>query len=114
MSKWHELLLLIMVAYGPVTKHLKKAEKKPTFSDLYSGNMQRMQDYLEKSFNKFFTYQQLQTEIGGLMEKVTAIMAYFWQLGVTKKELLCLKVILLLNHGKTLSFKLLVMLRSSS
>ncbi|XP_059151801.1 hormone receptor 4-like [Physella acuta] len=98
MSKWHELLLLIMVAYGPVSKHLKKAEKKPTYSELYSGNMQRMQDYLEKSFNKFFTYQQLQAEIGGLMEKLTAIMAYFWQLGVTKKELLCLKVILLLNH----------------
>ncbi|CAL1545415.1 unnamed protein product [Lymnaea stagnalis] len=98
MSKWHELLLLIMVAYGPVTKHPKKSDRKPTFSELYDGNIQRMQEYLDKSFNKFFTYEQLQGEIGGLMDKVTAIMAYFWDLGITRKELLCLKVILLLNH----------------
>ncbi|CAG5117535.1 unnamed protein product [Candidula unifasciata] len=98
MSKWHELLLLIMVAYGPVVKHPKKSDKKPTFSELYQGNMKRMQEYLEKSFQKFFTLEQLQEEIGSLMEKVTAITAYFWQQGITRKELLCLKVILLLNH----------------
>lgn len=100
MSKWHELLLLIMVAYGPVTKHPKKSDRKPTFSELYNGSMKRMKEYLEKSFKKHFSLDQLQEEIGGLMEKVTAIMAYFWELGITRKELLCLKVILLLSHGK--------------
>ncbi|XP_055896422.1 uncharacterized protein LOC106060296 isoform X3 [Biomphalaria glabrata] len=98
MSKWHELLLLIMVSAGPVGKHLKKSDYRPTFSELYHKNMLRMQDYLDKSFNKFFTLDQLQSDIGEIMEKVTAIMTYFWELGITKKELMCLKVILLLNH----------------
>ncbi|XP_005095260.2 uncharacterized protein LOC101860559 [Aplysia californica] len=99
MSKWHELLLLIMTAYGPVTKHwAKKAGPKPSFSELFSSNMSRMQEYLEKSFGKYFSVEQLRAEIGPLMEKVTAIMAYFWQLAVTRKELLCLMVILLLSH----------------
>ncbi|KAK0048770.1 hormone receptor 4-like isoform X1 [Biomphalaria pfeifferi] len=98
MSKWHELLLLIMVSAGPVGKHLKKSDYRPTFSELYHKNMLRMQGYLDKSFNKFFTLDQLQSDIGEIMEKVTAIMTYFWELGITKKELMCLKVILLLNH----------------
>ena len=55
------------------------------------------------SFGKFFTMDQLNAEIGPLMEKVTRIMAYFWQLGLTRKELLCLMVILLLSHGKSVS-----------
>ncbi|GFN82738.1 nuclear receptor subfamily 6 group a member 1-a [Plakobranchus ocellatus] len=167
MSKWHELLLLIMIAYGPVSKQSRKknpssssasptassspgtlsspsggsspgsspdaasmkggdgdatgdkaenngqssspatlvrcnsgsgSSSKPTFAELYSGNMQRIQNYLQRSFHKFFLLEQLQEEIGGLMEKISDIMAYFWELGITRKELLCLQVILLLNH----------------
>ena len=48
MSKWHELLLLIMTAYGPVTRQgVKKGGAKPTFRELYADNMDRMQDYLQ-------------------------------------------------------------------
>lgn len=144
MSKWHELLLLIMIAYKPASKQGRKRSPsassspsylhnssnqgavegcgkdepgnlgdggsgstpsysprnngKPTFAELYSSNMQRMQDYLQRSFRKFFSLEQLEDEIGSLMEKITDIMAYFWELGITRKELLCLQVILLLNH----------------
>ncbi|GFR59363.1 nuclear receptor subfamily 6 group A member 1-A [Elysia marginata] len=153
MSKWHELLLLIMIAYKPASKQGRKRSSsassspshsyssssnsssgasstgaesgssgktdggaagdasgatssstssrnssKPTFAELYNSNMQRMQDYLQRSFHKFFSLEQLQEEIGSLMENITDIMAYFWELGITRKELLCLQVILLLNH----------------
>merc|ERR1719422_85130 len=93
MSKWHELLLLIMTAYGPVTQGRDSASgsqgsASPGFSQLYSTNMTRMQEYLQHSFGKAFTMDQLQAEIGPLMERVTRIMAYFWQLKITRKELL--------------------------
>ncbi|KAH9514586.1 hypothetical protein Btru_025729 [Bulinus truncatus] len=88
-----------MVTFGPVSKHLKKSDRRPNYSELYHRNMLRMQEYLDKSFSKFFSLEQLQSELGDIMEKVTAIMAYFWELGITRKEVLCLKVILLLNHG---------------
>nr|KAG5693174.1 hypothetical protein BaRGS_035372 [Batillaria attramentaria] len=107
-SKWHELLLLIMTAYGPISgrqSHKATAASpfcKPpipnSFAELYQRNMSRMQQYLDKTFGKFFTMDQLDKEIGGVMQRVTRVILQFAQLGITRKELVCLEVILLLTQ----------------
>ena len=62
--------------------------------------MSRMQQYLEKAFGKFFSLEQLDKEIGNVMEQITSIMIQFMQLGIRQKELATLQVILLLSSGK--------------
>ena len=51
-------------------------------------------------FNKTFELEQLQAEVGEMMEIITDIMYGFLQLNLTKEEYVCLQVILLLNHSK--------------
>ena len=51
-------------------------------------------------FHKTFDLEQLQTEVGEMMDTITDIMYGFLQLDLTKEEYVCLQVILLLNHSK--------------
>ena len=51
-------------------------------------------------FHKTFDLEQLQTEVGELVEVITDVMYSFLQLDLSKEEYVCLQVILLLNHGK--------------
>lgn len=111
-SKWHELLLLITTAYGPISdRHSHKHPSSPpyypqspkpvaTFAEMYQRHMARMQQYLNKTFGKFFTMEQLNREIGGVMERISRIILQFIQLGITRKELAALEVILLLSPGQ--------------
>lgn len=115
-SKWHELLLLIMTAYGPISdrhghKHPSSSPYYPqspkppvSFAEMYQVQMARMQQYLNKTFGKFFTMEQLNREIGGVMEQITRIILQFTQLGITRKELSALEVILLLSPGQWASW----------
>lgn len=115
-SKWHELVLLIMTAYSPLSGRHRSPSSSSTaslspsamtckplsssFAELYQCNMARLQQYLDKTFGKFFSMEQLNDEIGSIMEQVTHIILQFIHLGITRKEFACLEVILLLTHGK--------------
>ncbi|XP_071097442.1 nuclear receptor subfamily 6 group A member 1-like [Haliotis cracherodii] len=96
-NKWHELLLLIMTAYGAV--NTKPEDETPSYNDLYQRNMQKMQWYLNNTFGKSFSIDQLHSEIGDVMEKVTHIMSSFYQMSLSIQEYVCLQIILLLNHN---------------
>ncbi|KAK7095296.1 hypothetical protein V1264_006725 [Littorina saxatilis] len=115
-SKWHELLLLIMTAYGPISgrhshKHSHSSsspsycphspQPPASFAEMYQHHMVRMQQYLDNTFGKFFTMEQLNKEIGGVMEQITKIILQFTQLGITRKELAALQVILLLSSDES-------------
>ncbi|XP_076436483.1 LOW QUALITY PROTEIN: hormone receptor 4-like [Babylonia areolata] len=114
-SKWHELLLLIMTAYGPVSGRMhgnnsampvgasSSSSSSAVFAEMYQQHMTRMQQYLERTFGKLFSMDQLRQEIGGVMERITRVMLHFAQLAVTRKELAVLQVILLLSSPSSAS-----------
>lgn len=57
------------------------------------------QGYLECLFQKDFTRDQLETELGEMMRIITSLMHGFMRMGLTREEYVCLQVILLLNQG---------------
>lgn len=62
------------------------------------------QGYLECLFQKDFTQDQLETELGEMMRIITSLMHGFMRMGLTREEYVCLQVILLLNQGMCWSF----------
>ncbi|XP_053381300.1 uncharacterized protein LOC123566516 [Mercenaria mercenaria] len=95
-SKWHELLLLITTAYKAIRGHGNNGMSE---EDLYSLNMKHLQGYLECLFQKEFTADQLDSELGEMMRIITSLMHGFMRMGLMKEEYVCLQVILLLNQS---------------
>lgn len=95
-NKWHELLLLMTSAYNSLQRPRYKELGR---DELFQRNMSRLKGYLQQMFNKTFELEQLQAEVGEMMEIITDIMYGFLQLNLTKEEYVCLQVILLLNHS---------------
>ncbi|KAK6195678.1 hypothetical protein SNE40_001057 [Patella caerulea] len=97
-KKWHELLLLIMTAFGALD--LKKSYAScPLFTDLFRQNITKIQWYLNKTFGNNLSVQQLNKEVGPVIEKVTHIMSKFLSLKLTRQEFVCLQVILLVSQN---------------
>lgn len=94
-SKWHELLLLITTAYKAVNGQRNNGMSE---KDLYLRNLKHIQGYLECLFQKDFTRDQLELELGEMMRIITSLMHGFMRMGLTREEYVCLQVILLLNQ----------------
>ncbi|ESO92878.1 hypothetical protein LOTGIDRAFT_120003 [Lottia gigantea] len=97
-KKWHELLLLIMTAFGALDSK-KSTSACPLFTDLFRQNISKIQCYLNKTFGNSLSTNQLNKEIGPVIEKVTHIMLKFLSLQLSRQEFVCLQVILLMNDN---------------
>ena len=63
-------------------------------------NLKKLHWYLTRDMGKQTTLEQVEKESGVMMEKITYLIKRFRELKLSKEEYVCLKVILLLNHGK--------------
>ncbi|XP_076454831.1 hormone receptor 4-like [Babylonia areolata] len=105
-ARWHHLLLLIMTAYGSVrgcgvgggSQRLgEKSLAVVSCREMYGQHMGRLHQHLNRMWERGrVTLEQLHREVGGVMERVSRVMATFRRLGLTRKELAALQVLLLL------------------
>ena len=70
------------------------------FTLILQYNMDRLYRYMTHNLQKNITRDQLKSEYGVLMEKVTHIIELCRLFNMSKEEYVCLKVILMLSHGK--------------
>ena len=69
------------------------------FSSQFDKNMEILHTYMTRNLHRNITLRQMTKEVGVMMEKVTFLIRRFQELKPSKEEYVCLKIILLLNHG---------------
>ncbi|CAH1785761.1 unnamed protein product [Owenia fusiformis] len=95
-SKWHEILLLITSAQHALTT--TDNQSLGDFNTYFKSNMEKLQYYLNNVLGKAITVEELDQEVGDMMEKVSRVGHNFARMRLNKAEYVCLKVILLLNQ----------------
>ena len=71
----------------------------PAFSSQLDRNLNILHRYMNENLRRNITRVQMIKEVGVMMEKVTFLIRRFQELKLSKEEYVCLKIILLLNHG---------------
>ena len=74
------------------------------FSSQFDKNMEILHTYMTRNLHRNITLRQMTKEVGVMMEKVTFLIRRFQELKPSKEEYVCLKIILLLNHGNYTCF----------
>ena len=92
---------------SPKCNQTARKNKFLDFSSHLNRNMDILHKYMTENLMRDITMTQMIKEVGVMMEKVTYLIRRFQQLKLSKDEYVCLKVILLLNHGKYLQSVLL-------
>ena len=70
------------------------------FSSQFDRNMEILHTYMTRNLHRNISLKQMTKEVGVMMEKVTFLIRRFHELKLSKEEYVCLKIILLLNHGE--------------
>ncbi|GAB6022536.1 Ligand-binding domain of nuclear hormone receptor, variant 2 [Chamberlinius hualienensis] len=94
--KWHELLILTTSAYQAIHGDISTQNFRANVRD----NLIRLQSCLSSMLRKQLSFEQLEEEVGQLVEKITQLVTMFRKLKLSQEEYACLKVINLLKQGK--------------
>ncbi|KAL8558163.1 hypothetical protein ACOMHN_035468 [Nucella lapillus] len=96
-TRWHQLLLLVTAAYGTIQQGQGPSDDEPSCAEMYQRLVTRLGQTLSKTSGRAVTVDELYREVGVVMERVCRVVMTFQQLGVTRRELAILQVILLLQ-----------------
>lgn len=100
--KWHELLVLTTSAYQAIHKPATPQQQaaKVDFAHEVESNLCTLQNCLTSMMGREITIEQLRTDVGLMIEKITHVTLMFRQIKLTMQEYVCLKVITMLNQAK--------------
>ncbi|KAF5294297.1 hypothetical protein FQA39_LY13441 [Lamprigera yunnana] len=105
--KWHELLVLTTSAFQAIHAKSKLPVEQmtsipePDFNEEVSNNLCTLQSCLTSMMGRSITMDQLQQDVGLMVEKITHVTLMFRRIKLSMEEYVCLKVITMLNQGKS-------------
>ncbi|XP_076028781.1 uncharacterized protein LOC143017784 isoform X3 [Oratosquilla oratoria] len=104
--KWHELLVLNTSAYQAIHGLHKLGSRssdgtEAEFHQEVSNNLCTLQTCLTSMMGRPITMDQLRQEVGVMVEKITHVTLALRRIKVQVEEYVCLKVIAMLNQGKS-------------
>ncbi|XP_031334124.1 hormone receptor 4 isoform X2 [Photinus pyralis] len=105
--KWHELLVLTTSAFQAIHAKSKASVEQltsipePDFTEEVSNNLCTLQSCLTSMMGRSITMDQLQQDVGLMVEKITHVTLMFRRIKLSMEEYVCLKVITMLNQGKS-------------
>ncbi|KAF5293842.1 hypothetical protein FQR65_LT10980 [Abscondita terminalis] len=105
--KWHELLVLTTSAFQAIHAKSKSPVEQltsipePDFNEEVSNNLCTLQSCLTSMMGRSITMDQLQQDVGLMVEKITHVTLMFRRIKLSMEEYVCLKVITMLNQGKS-------------
>ncbi|XP_059479904.1 hormone receptor 4 isoform X2 [Neocloeon triangulifer] len=115
--KWHELLVLTTSAYQAI--HGKPFDQETDFNqevrictiffftsvnmflEQVANNLSTLQACLSSMMGRHITMDQLRQDVGLMVEKITHVTLMFRKMSLRMEEYVCLKVITMLNQGRT-------------
>lgn len=103
--KWHELLVLTTSAYQAIHKASDQLTTilETDFNQEVESNLCTLQSCLISMMGREITIEQLRQDVGLMIERITHVTLMFRQIKLTMEEYVCLKVITMLNQGKSSS-----------
>ena len=100
-TKWHELVVLSMVVHISRNQSPSSPSNQNEFvKETANSYLERIHHFMRSMLQKSITFDELQEEIGEVINKMTFILSILQKLGVTQEEYVCLKVLVLLSQGK--------------
>ncbi|KAF4517921.1 hypothetical protein B566_EDAN005986 [Ephemera danica] len=100
--KWHELLVLTTSAYQAIHGGgAKPGQEPPDFAQEVAHNLGTLQTCLSQMMGRHITMEQLRQDVGLMVEKITHVTLMFRRVSLRMEEYVCLKVITMLNQGRT-------------
>ncbi|CAB3363216.1 Hypothetical predicted protein [Cloeon dipterum] len=97
--KWHELLVLTTSAYQAI--HGKPFDQNTDFNQEVANNLSTLQACLSSMMGRHITMEQLRQDVGLMVEKITHVTLMFRKMCLRMEEYVCLKVITMLNQGRS-------------
>ncbi|CAG0922501.1 unnamed protein product [Notodromas monacha] len=104
-QKWHELLVLTTSSYQAIHGANRLASTlsdgtEAHFSQEVSNNLCTLQTCLTSMMGRPISIDQLRSEVGTMVEKLTQVTMNLRRLRIRPQEYVCLKVIAMLTYGK--------------